>query len=152
MSDFIIRKGEAKDMASLMELIYELAVYEKAPEMVVNTKEKLLEDWQTHKSFDFIVAEIGDSVKGISLFYPRYSTWRGRCFYLEDLFVKPECRGLGMGLALLNETAKTAKKNGATRMDWQVLDWNTPAVEFYDKQGAIVEKEWWNCKMVLDNF
>lgn len=152
MSDFRIRKGEAKDMASLMDLIYQLAVYEKAPEMVINTKEKLLEDWQTHKSFDFIVAEIENEVKGISLYYPRYSTWRGRCFYLEDLYVTPECRGKGMGLALLNETAKIAKEKGAIRMDWQVIDWNTPAVDFYENQGALVEKEWWNCKMVLDKF
>ncbi len=152
MSDFIIRKGEARDIPSLMNLIYDLAVFEKAPEMVINTKEKLLEDWQNHKSFDFIVAELDKDIKGISLFYPRYSTWQGRCYYLEDLFVKPECRGLGMGLALLNKTAKTAKENGANRLDWQVLDWNKSAVEFYENQGAMVEKEWWNCKMVLDNF
>lgn len=150
--DYQIRKGEERDMASLLELIYELAVYEKAPEMVINTKEKLLEDWRVHKSYDFLVAESVGSIKGISLFYPRYSTWRGRCFYLEDLYVKPECRGFGLGLALLNETAKIAKESGAIRMDWQVLDWNSSAVEFYENQGAVVEKEWWNCKLALDNF
>tara|TARA_R110002096_G_scaffold74101_2_gene175876 strand:- start:128617 stop:129075 length:459 start_codon:yes stop_codon:yes gene_type:complete len=152
MRDFLIRKGEEGDMASLMELIHELAVYEKAPEMVVNTQEKLLEDWKLHKAFDFIVAEMNGDVKGISLYYPRYSTWRGRCFYLEDLYVRPENRGQGLGLALLEETAKIAKSQGAIRLDWQVLDWNSPAVEFYENQGAMIEKEWWNCKMTLEKF
>lgn len=152
MRDFLIRKGEEVDMASLMELIHELAVYEKAPEMVVNTQEKLLEDWKLHKAFDFIVAEMNGDVKGISLYYPRYSTWRGRCFYLEDLYVRPENRGQGLGLALLEETAKIAKSQGAIRLDWQVLDWNSPAVEFYENQGAMIEKEWWNCKMTLEKF
>ena len=152
MSDFIIRKGTADDMGDLMALIYELAVFEKAPEMVINNEEKLLEDWQTHKAFDFIVAVLDEKVVGISLYYPRYSTWRGRCFYLEDLYVKQELRGKGIGLALLKETAKIAKEEGAIRMDWQVLDWNSPAVDFYKNQGAEVETEWWNCKLDLKNY
>lgn len=152
MSDFSIRNGKAEDMADLMALIYELAVFEKAPEMVINNEEKLLADWQDHKAFDFIVAEMNGKVVGISLFYPRYSTWRGRCFYLEDLYVKQELRGHGIGLALLKQTAKIAKERGAIRMDWQVLDWNTPAVDFYKKQGADVETEWWNCKLDLTSY
>lgn len=149
MSDYKIRKGKAEDIPDLMRLIYDLAVFEKAPEMVINNEEKLLEDWQTHKSFDFLVASFGKEIVGISLFYPRYSTWRGRCFYLEDLFVSPEVRGKGVGLGLLKATSEIAKEKGAIRLDWQVLDWNTPAVEFYEKEGAAVEKEWWNCKLDL---
>lgn len=151
MTDFKVRPGEEKDIADLMALIKELAEFEKAPEMVINTKEDLLEDWQKHKSFNFLVAESNQNVIGISLYYPRYSTWQGRCYYLEDLYVKPEFRGSGIGLALLKATGEEAKKAGAHRLDWQVLDWNTGAVRFYEKEGAYVEKEWWNCKLPLSD-
>lgn len=142
-----IRKGTHTDIPALMALIHELAHFEKAPEMVANTEEKLLEDWQAHKAFDFLVAETDGEVIGISLYYPRYSTWQGRCYYLEDLYVKPEHRGKGIGLDLLKATAEEARKAGAGRLDWQVLDWNEGAVRFYENQGAVVEKVWWNCKM-----
>lgn len=145
--NYIVRKGEGKDIPALMQLIIDLAVFEKAPDMVTNTPDLLLKDWQDHKAFDFLVAAIEEEVVGISLYYPRYSTWQGRCYYLEDLYIKPEYRGEGLGLALLKATIVAAKQAGANRLDWQVLDWNTPAVEFYEKQGAYVEKEWWNCKL-----
>lgn len=149
MSTTVIRPGNTNDIDDLMKLIRELAEFEKAPEMVDNNSEKLLEDFVTHKAFDFLVAEVDGEVVGISLYYPRYSTWRGRCMYLEDLYVQPQYRGLGIGLKLLQATAEIAKRSDAVRLDWQVLDWNTPAVEFYEKQGAVVEKEWWNCKLVV---
>lgn len=133
-----------------MALIHELAEFEKAPEQVRNTKEQLLEDWQEHRAFDFLVAEAEGQVIGISLYYPRYSTWNGRCYYLEDLYVKPEFRGQGVGLKLLRATAEEAKQAGAGRLDWQVLDWNTDAVRFYERIGAHIEREWWNCKWALD--
>lgn len=145
----IIRSGEEKDIPSLMALIHELAEFEKAPDMVVNNETRLLEDWQKHKSFDFLVAELNGEVVGISLYYPRYSTWNGRCYYLEDLYVKPNLRGAGIGLDLLNATANEARKTGADRLDWQVLDWNADAVRFYERIGAHVEREWWNCKWDL---
>jgi GNAT superfamily N-acetyltransferase len=150
MSSFKIVAGREEHIPSLMALIQELAEFEKAPEMVINTAEQLKEDWQKHKSFDFLVAEKEGEVIGISLYYPRYSTWRGRCLYLEDLYVKSEYRGEGIGLALLRATAEEGKKAGVNRMDWQVLDWNTSAVKFYEKEGAYVEKEWWNCKLPLN--
>jgi GNAT superfamily N-acetyltransferase len=149
MSTHCIRPGEERDIPKLMELIMDLAVFEKAPEMVTNSEEKLLEDWKTHSSFDFLIAEVDGEVIGISLYYPRYSTWQGRCYYLEDLYVKPEFRGRNIGLDLLRATAEEARKAGANRMDWQVLDWNSGAVKFYEKEGAYVEKEWWNCKLPL---
>ncbi len=149
MINYYIRQGEEKDAEDLMALIRELAEFEKAPEMVANTPEKLLEDWKEHKAFDFLVAEADTKVVGISLFYPRYSTWQGRCYYLEDLYVKPQYRGQGIGLALLNATAEEARIKGANRLDWQVLDWNEGAVRFYENQGAVLEKGWWNCKMKL---
>lgn len=141
-----IRKGTEQDLPALMQLIHDLAEFEKAPAEVVNTEEKLKEDFLQHKAFDFLVAEVEEEVVGISLYYPRYSTWKGRCFYLEDLYVKPEFRGKGIGKELLLASAEEAKKAGATRLDWQVLDWNTPASDFYKKMGADIETEWWNCK------
>ena len=149
MSKHIIRAGEERDILKLMELIMDLAIFEKAPEKVANSEEKLKEDWNEHKAFDFLVAELSGEVVGISLYYPRYSTWQGRCYYLEDLYVKPECRGRSIGLDLLRATAEEARKAGANRLDWQVLDWNSGAVRFYEKEGAYVEKEWWNCKLPL---
>lgn len=149
MTDFKIRKGEESDIEALMMLIHELAEFEKAPEKVVNNKNRLFEDWQIHKAFDFLVAEVDNEVIGISLYYPRYSTWNGRCYYLEDLYVRPGFRSRGIGLALLKATAEEAKKAGAVRLDWQVLDWNVSAVDFYEKQGVSIEKEWWNCKWDL---
>lgn len=149
MSHPLIREGEAKDVPVLMEMIRELAEFEKAPEQVDNQEEILLKDWQQHRAFRFLVAEMDAAVVGISLFYPRYSTWKGRCFYLEDLYVKPEFRNRGIGLALLEATAEEARRAGAGRLDWQVLDWNTEAVRFYERLGAQVEKEWWNCKLKL---
>ena len=138
-------------MAALLALIKDLAEYERAPEEVENTEAQLLADWQA-SWYEFLVAELEGEVVGISLYYKRYSTWKGTCFYLEDLYVKPELRGQGIGLALLRETAKTAKAAGAIRLDWQVIDWNSPAVDFYKKLGAHIETEWWNCKFDLKDF
>jgi len=143
-----IRLGTKTDMAALLVLIKELAEYERAPEQVDNSEPQLLADWQAGW-FEFLVAELFDEIVGISLYYKRYSTWKGTCFYLEDLYVKPDLRGKGIGLALLKETAKTARRAGAGRLDWQVIDWNSPAVDFYKKLGAHIETEWWNCKLDL---
>jgi GNAT superfamily N-acetyltransferase len=145
MSNFSLRPAQSQDIPEVMRLINELAVYEKAPEKVRNNAQQLLQDWQ-HGSFSLLVAEADGRVVGMSLFYPRYSTWNGRCYYLEDLYVEPPYRGQGMGLALIRATADEARKAGAKRLDWQVIDWNEPAVKFYEQLGATVEKEWWNCK------
>ena len=149
MKDVIIRPGREEDLDQVMSLINDLALFEKAPDEVVNSSDQLLMDWRDHKAFDFLVAVKGEEIVGMSLYYPRYSTWKGRCYYLEDLYVKDECRGLGIGLKLLEATAHEARKNGAVRLDWQVLDWNSGAVRFYENLGAYVEKEWWNCKLSL---
>ena len=149
MKPYHIRPGAAQDIPDLMRLINDLAAYERAPNEVENSEAQLLEDWQHHESFKFLVAEAKDRVVGISLYYPRYSTWKGRCYYLEDLYVEPAYRGVGIGLALIEATANEARKAGAGRLDWQVIDWNDPAVKFYKQLGAAVEKEWWNCKWRL---
>lgn len=149
MIQYEIRKGEERDIPDLMALIKELAEFERAPEMVATNEEVLKKDWQEHHSFDFLVAEMNGKVVGISLYYPRYSTWNGRCYYLEDLYVQPVARGVGAGKALLLATVEEAKKAGAGRLDWQVLDWNESAVRFYESLGAHIEKEWWNCKLTF---
>lgn len=141
--------GSAAHMADLLRLIRDLALYEKAPQEVITTEAELLADWE-QKRFDFLVMEDAEAgVIGISLYYPRYSTWKGYCCYLEDLYVMPEYRGKGFGKLLLEATAEKALQMGAKRLDWQVLDWNEPAVRFYESIGAKIEKEWWNCKWWL---
>lgn len=141
--------GSAAHMADLLRLIRDLALYEKAPQEVITTEAELLADWE-QKRFDFLVLEDAEGgVIGISLYYPRYSTWKGYCCYLEDLYVMPEYRGKGFGKLLLEATAEKARQMGAKRLDWQVLDWNEPAVRFYESIGAQIEKEWWNCKWWL---
>lgn len=149
MKHYEIRKGEEKDIPALMKLIRELAEFERAPEKVLNSETKLLEDWKTHHAFDFLVVELEGKVVGISLYYPRYSTWNGRCYYLEDLYIQPKYRGNGIGKALLLATIEEAREAGARRLDWQVLDWNEGAVRFYKSLGAVIEKEWWNCKLEI---
>ncbi len=151
MAELSIRPGGAAEIADLFQLIKDLALFEKAPEEVITNEIELKQDFDSGR-YEFLVAELKDEgIVGISLFYPRYSTWKGNCFYLEDLYVMPEYRGKGYGKMLLEATAEIAKKAGAKRLDWQVLDWNTPAVEFYQKIGAKVEKEWWNCKWWLSD-
>lgn len=149
MSNTLIREGNEGDIPALMQMILDLAEFEKAPHLVEMDEQRLFEDWSVHKAFRFVVAEQDSEIAGMSLFYPRYSTWQGRCYYLEDLYVKPEFRNRGVGLALLQAAADEARIAGAGRLDWQVLDWNKDAVRFYERLGAVVEKEWWNCKLKL---
>ncbi|EED36725.1 diamine N-acetyltransferase [Luminiphilus syltensis NOR5-1B] len=146
-----VRKGEARDIPDVFRWVNDLALYEKAPEEVVNTEAQLLSHWQ-EGWFEFLVAESDSQGVGLALFYTRYSTWKGCCYYLEDLYVEPEFRGKGIGLALLTQTALEARQAGAIRLDWQVLDWNRPAIDFYDGLGAAIEQDWWNCKLDLDAF
>lgn len=145
----VIKQGGEGEIHDLMALIKDLALFEKAPEEVITDADELLADLKA-KRFEYLVLEHEqDGIIGISLYYPRYSTWKGFCYYLEDLYVKPNYRGHGYGKLLLEATADKAREAGAKRMDWQVLDWNESAVKFYEKLGANIEKEWWNCKWWL---
>lgn len=146
----VIKQGGEGEIHDLMALIKDLALFEKAPEEVITDADELLADLKA-KRFEYLVLEHEqDGIIGISLYYPRYSTWKGFCYYLEDLYVKPNYRGHGYGKLLLKATADKAREAGAKRMDWQVLDWNESAVKFYEKLGANIEKEWWNCKWWLN--
>lgn len=148
MSEFIVRKGKAEDIRGLLDLIIELAVYEKEPDAVIVTEDQLREDcFGDHPLFEFLVAEMGNEIAGIALYYRKYSTWKGRCMFLEDLVVGEKHRRLGIGQALFDELVAIAKKDGAMRLEWQVLDWNEPAINFYKRLNAQLDSEWINCKL-----
>lgn len=138
-----IRKGTIKDMPRVLELIQELAVFEKQPRAVEVTVEDLERDgFGTQPLFQILVAELDGKIPGIALFYNRYSTWKGKTIHLEDLIVSEKYRGSGIGMKLYKAVMEEAKVQNVRRVEWNVLDWNTPAISFYEKTGAIVFKDW----------
>jgi len=138
-----IRKGEINDMPVVLKLIQELAVFEKEPDAVVVTVADLERDGFGEKPlFQTFVAELNGEIIGMALYYYRYSTWKGKTIHLEDLIVKEAHRGTGAGLALYTEIMKQGKKDGVRRIEWNVLDWNEPAIRFYEKSGAKVLDDW----------
>ena len=138
-----IRKGQKEDMGGVLALIQELAIFEKEPEAVLITVDDLVRDGFGDKPlFEVFVAEVEAEIVGIALYYNRYSTWKGKTIHLEDLIVKDSMRGTGLGYALYSEIIKQGKKDGVRRIEWAVLDWNTTAIEFYEKSGAKVFEEW----------
>lgn len=141
-----IRRGKAEDMKAVLGLIQELADFEKEPDAVLITVEDLIRDgFGPNPLFHVFVAEVESDPKeivGIALYYYRYSTWKGKILHLEDLVVREKMRGTGLGYALYSEIIKQAKKDQVRRIDWHVLDWNTPAIEFYEKTGAKYLKDW----------
>ena len=141
--EMIIRKGEKKDIPSILALIKELAVFEKEPDAVVITEKDLEEDgFKENPLFKTFVAEVEGEVIGIALYYYRYSTWKGKTIHLEDLIVKESKRGTGAGSALYKKIIEQGKLEGVRRIEWNVLDWNTPAIEFYQKSGAKILEDW----------
>jgi len=138
-----IRKGIKEDMPGVLSLIKELAVFEKEPDAVLITEEDLIRDgFGSNPLFHVFVAEVEDKIVGIALYYYRYSTWKGKTIHLEDLIVKDNMRGTGLGYALYSEIIKQGKKDGVRRIEWNVLDWNTTAIDFYENSGAKVLDEW----------
>jgi len=138
-----IRKGIPEDMKAVLGLIQELAVFENEPEAVVITEEDLIRDgFSETPLFHLFVAEVASEVVGIALYYYRYSTWKGKTIHLEDLVVKEKMRGSGVGFALYSEIIKQGKKDKVRRIEWNVLDWNTPAIDFYIKSGAKILDDW----------
>jgi GNAT superfamily N-acetyltransferase len=139
-----IRPATAQDASLIVQLIRELAEYERAPAEAIATPEDIIRDgFSRQPKFRVLVAEWARQPAGFALFFNNYSTWRGRPgVFLEDLFVRPEFRKKGIGKALLARLAKIAVDERCARFEWQVLDWNTPAIEFYQSLGAQVLKEW----------
>ncbi len=138
-----IRKGLKEDMPAVLELIQELATFENEPDAVEVTVDDLERDgFGEIPLFYTFIAEENHEIVGIALYYYRYSTWKGKTIHLEDLIVKEKMRGSGLGFALYSEIIAQGKKDGVRRIEWAVLDWNTPAIEFYKKSGARVLEDW----------
>lgn len=145
MSNVKIRSGVKSDLPRVLELIKELAIFEKASDQVSNTVERMEEDgFGSNPIYGFFVAERESRIIGLSLYYYRYSTWKGKRLYLEDIIVTEEERGKGLGKMLFEHTMKFAVEQNCTGMMWQVLDWNTPAINFYKKYNAKLDEEWIN--------
>ncbi|MDT0605875.1 GNAT family N-acetyltransferase [Croceitalea rosinachiae] len=140
---YIIRDAVKTDMSRVLELIQELASFEKEPNSVEVTLEELIEAGYGEKPlYHCFVAEVDGKVEGMALVYPRYSTWRGPVIHLEDLIVTQDMRGTGLGSALLKRVVQYGKEQGVKRIGWEVLDWNEPAIKFYESKGANVMRDW----------
>jgi len=143
-----IRKGVKADLPAILGLIQELADYENAPLEVSNSLEQMEEDgFGTAPIFGFFVAESNGHIVGTAIYYYRYSTWKGRCLYLEDLVVSESQRGKGTGKLLFDAIVAVAKTTNCKVLTWQVLDWNEPAIRFYKRLNAHLDEEWINCKL-----
>lgn len=144
----IVRTGTINDIEGVYQLIMELAHFEKAPEEVENTVEKMKEDgFGPNPIFNFFVAEDDNQMVGLALYYFNYSTWKGRAMHLEDLIVTESFRKKGVGKLLFDKVVEKAKELNVGRLTWQVLDWNEPAIKFYKKLDAQFQKEWLTCKL-----
>jgi GNAT superfamily N-acetyltransferase len=139
-----IRQAVSGDEEAIFSLIKELALYEKAPEQVTNSSSQLAIDLFEDAICEAIVAVENDQIVGFALYYTSYSTWKGRCLYLEDFYVQEKHRKKGIGSLLFDKVVEIAKKQGVKRMDWQVLDWNQTAIDFYAARKAILDPEWIN--------
>lgn len=140
--------ADVDDITDIYELIAELAEYEHAADEVINTPDQLLKDWQ-NGYFKAWVAQLNGQTIGMALCYDRYSTWKGRCLYLEDIVVKQSHRRSGAGSALMQALVKYATENRYYSINWQVLTWNEPALNFYKKWKAEIDKEWWNGRLIV---
>ena len=140
---YLIREARPEDMSHVLELIKELARFEKEPDAVEVTSADLEKDgFGQNKQYHCFVAEVQGKIKGMALVYPRYSTWKGPAVHLEDLIITEDMRGIGLGTALLDEVIKYGHDLGVKRISWEVLDWNEPAIDFYERKGAKVLRDW----------
>ncbi|MFT6064776.1 MAG: GNAT superfamily N-acetyltransferase [Paraglaciecola sp.] len=149
---FIIRRASEEDMQSALNLITELAVFEKEPNAVEITVDDLIKDgFSEDPKFKIFVAEEENVIIGIALFYERYSTWKGKAIHLEDLMVTESKRKLGAGKALYTAVLKYAHDNNFNRVAWEVIDWNTNAIDFYKSTGATYLNDWSVVQMNKEN-
>jgi GNAT superfamily N-acetyltransferase len=140
-----IRHATVEDCPSMLVLIQELAVYEKAPEEVTVTLSHFEQSgFGNNPVWWAFVAEVDNTIVGFALYYIRYSTWKGQCIYLEDFIVTENMRGKGIGKLLFDQIVQETKDKGFSRMVWQVLEWNEPAINFYKKYKANLDPEWYN--------
>jgi len=141
--NYLIRNADVADFEAIFQLIVQLATYEQAAEEVTNSPELML---QENKYFQALVVESDSGqIIGFALYFFAYYTWVGKSLYLDDLFILPEYRSHGIGKALLSELQAIARIENCKRIRWQVLDWNSPAIEFYKSLGARISGNWLNC-------
>jgi len=147
-----LRDAQRSDCKIVYELIHELAVFEKAGDEVELTLSQLEEDaFGENALVEIRVAEVNGEIVGAALTYEKYSTWKGRSIHLEDLIVRESHRGLGIGSLLFNQIVNLCKERGYGRMEWQVLDWNEPAIAFYKKYGTTFLYDWLDCRLTADD-
>lgn len=150
MPDINIRPAAPADCPAMMELIRELAIYEKAPDEVTVSPEHFMESgFGANPVWWAYVAETGDGIVGFALYYVRYSTWKGQRMYLEDIIVNEPWRGKGIGKLLMDKLIEVAAEKKFTGMMWQVLDWNEPAINFYKRYNARFDSEWVNVSVEI---
>jgi GNAT superfamily N-acetyltransferase len=143
-----IREGNKQDLPKVLELIKELAEFERARHEVINTVEQMeIDGFGPNPVYSFFVCENKNGIVGLSLYYWRYSTWKGKRLYLEDIIVTEKERGQGIGKLLFDRTMQKALDENCSGMMWQVLDWNEPAITFYKKYGTNMSQEWINCNL-----
>ena len=147
----IIRFAQPLDASIIHRFIVDLAIYEREPDAVEATPASLRAQMESdHPPFECLIAEVDGEPQGFALFFRNYSTWRGQPgIYLEDLFVPERHRGTGLGKLLLATLARLTVERGGTRLEWQVLDWNTEAMRFYERKKAELETNWYNVKLWL---
>ncbi len=148
LPEITVRKADVGDMPAVYELVRELAIYEEAEEEVYTRPSDYEKDFGAGL-FEVILAEKGEEIVGIVLYYMAYSTWKGPMLYLDDFVVKGTYRRQGIGQALFDAFLAEARLRQVALVKWQVLDWNEPALAFYRKNKAVVEQNWWNVKMVF---
>lgn len=146
-----IRRAVKEDCARIMELVHELALYEKAPQEVTVSMEHFIESgFGANPVWWAFVAEVDGKVQGFALYYIRYSTWKGQRMYLEDFYVAEDKRGNGLGKLLFDRLIEEAKERNLNGIMWQVLDWNEPAINFYKKYDTVFDGEWVNCVLPMN--
>ena len=150
MDKINIRRATKEDIGLVRDLVMELAIFEKAPEEVTSSlADYIQEGFSDNPLFTANLIYLNDELAGFSLWYYRFSTWKGRRFYLEDLYIKEAFRGRGLGRKLINEAIEEAKRMKCTGMMWQVLDWNQPAIDFYNTLGVKMDAGWLNVHLDL---
>jgi GNAT superfamily N-acetyltransferase len=150
MDKINIRRTTKEDIGLVRDLVMELAIFEKAPEEVTSSlADYISEGFSDNPLFTANLIYFNDELAGFSLWYYRFSTWKGRRFYLEDLYIKEAYRGKGLGRKLINEAIEEAKRMKCTGMMWQVLDWNQPAIDFYNTLGVKMDAGWLNVHLDL---
>ncbi|MCC6689901.1 MAG: GNAT family N-acetyltransferase [Bacteroidia bacterium] len=144
----VIRNGFKEDLPAVLSLIKELAEYEKEPhEVVVSLQEMEHDGFGENPVFRFFVAEADGRIIGMALYFVKYSTWKGKCVYLDDIIITQSYRRKGIGKLLFEAVVKATKNLRARRLEWQVLDWNKPAIAFYKNYDARFMQEWLSCRL-----